>query len=118
MQVGHVGIVWKRKADSSRRIVSTSIDKKQSILILLILFLYLTMWLSASGKSWETSEGIQECNFYQNHGTSKKLPQSPKLQQFHSDQSAAINTEARLSTNIKIMKAHMMLTFLTRKCFD
>ncbi|KAM9061343.1 small integral membrane protein 23-like [Sarcophilus harrisii] len=31
MQVGHVGIVWKRKADSSRRIVSTSIDKKQNL---------------------------------------------------------------------------------------
>ncbi|XP_031809518.1 small integral membrane protein 23 isoform X2 [Sminthopsis crassicaudata] len=56
------------------------IMKLQSILILLILFLYLTMWLSASGKSWETSEGIQECNFYQNHGTSKNLENQLKDQ--------------------------------------
>ncbi|XP_043841704.1 small integral membrane protein 23 [Dromiciops gliroides] len=78
MQVGHVGIVWQRRANTSRRIVSASIVKKQKILIFLILFLYVTMWLS--GKSWETSQGIQECNYYQNHDVSKNLGNQLKNQ--------------------------------------
>ncbi|XP_072498279.1 small integral membrane protein 23 [Notamacropus eugenii] len=71
MQVGHEGIVWRRNADSSGRIVNAFRDKKQSILIALVLFLYVAMWLS--GKSWETSEGIKECHYHQNHGISQKL---------------------------------------------
>ncbi|XP_074085830.1 small integral membrane protein 23 isoform X1 [Macrotis lagotis] len=102
MQVGHVGIVWKRKADSSRRIASVAIERKQiasylsghssvsfvgspfkssfltSILLLLIFFLYMSMWLS--GKNWESSERIQECNYYQNHGVSKNLENQLKDQ--------------------------------------
>ncbi|XP_027697525.1 small integral membrane protein 23 [Vombatus ursinus] len=80
MQVEHEGIVWRRKADSSGRIVNASINKKRSILILLILFLYVAMWLS--GKSWEISEGIKECNYHQSHDTSKnpdnQLKDQPK----------------------------------------
>ncbi|XP_068958374.1 small integral membrane protein 23 [Petaurus breviceps papuanus] len=71
MKIGHEGIIWRRKAASSRRTVNASTDKKQSILILLILFLYVAMWLL--GKSWETSEGIKECNCHQNHGASTNL---------------------------------------------
>ncbi|XP_036604785.1 small integral membrane protein 23 [Trichosurus vulpecula] len=78
MQGGHEGIVRRRRADSSRRTVNASIDKKQSILILLILSLYVTMW--SSGKSWETSEGIKECNYHQNHGTSKNFDNQLKDQ--------------------------------------
>ncbi|XP_074085846.1 small integral membrane protein 23 isoform X3 [Macrotis lagotis] len=50
----------------------------QSILLLLIFFLYMSMWLS--GKNWESSERIQECNYYQNHGVSKNLENQLKDQ--------------------------------------
>ncbi|KAM6225089.1 small integral membrane protein 23 [Rhynchocyon petersi] len=48
----------ERRRDSSRE------DKKQSLLALLILVLYLGTWIS--GKSWEVSERTRECNYPQN----------------------------------------------------
>ncbi|XP_007937969.1 small integral membrane protein 23 [Orycteropus afer afer] len=46
-----------------RRRNSRSEDKKQSLLTLLVLVLYLGTWIS--GRSWEVSEKIRECNYPQ-----------------------------------------------------
>ncbi|XP_076994216.1 small integral membrane protein 23 [Tamandua tetradactyla] len=54
-----------------RRRVSNSEDKKQTLVALLVLVLYLGTWIS--GKSWEMSERIRECNYPQNPVTSQGL---------------------------------------------
>ncbi|XP_006884485.1 PREDICTED: uncharacterized protein C5orf50 homolog [Elephantulus edwardii] len=46
-------------------------DKKQSLLALLILVLYLGTWVT--GRSWEVSERIRECNYPQDTVTTQEL---------------------------------------------
>ncbi|XP_075852100.1 small integral membrane protein 23 [Microcebus murinus] len=46
-------------------------DKKQTLLALLVLVLYLSTGIS--GRSWEVSERIRECNCYQNPVASQGL---------------------------------------------
>uniref|UniRef100_A0A2K6S992 Small integral membrane protein 23 n=1 Tax=Saimiri boliviensis boliviensis TaxID=39432 RepID=A0A2K6S992_SAIBB len=54
-----------------RRRGSQCEDKKQTLLTLLILVLYLSTGIS--GSSWEVSERIRDCNYYQNLGDSQGL---------------------------------------------
>ncbi|XP_058162326.1 small integral membrane protein 23 [Dasypus novemcinctus] len=54
-----------------RRRGSHSEDRKQTLVALLVLVLYLGTWIS--GKSWEVSERIRECNYPQNPVTSQDL---------------------------------------------
>ncbi|XP_007474067.1 small integral membrane protein 23 [Monodelphis domestica] len=78
MQVGQEGIIWKRKAVLSRRVGAASVEKKQSILILLILSLYVAMWISE--KSADSTKGIQECNYSRSHEASKSFDDQFKNQ--------------------------------------
>ncbi|XP_049724937.1 small integral membrane protein 23 [Elephas maximus indicus] len=64
MVIQHVGSRARVGAELLERTDSRSEDKKQSLLALLVLVLYLGTWIS--GRSWEVSERIRGCNYPEN----------------------------------------------------